>query len=355
MNILITGACGVTSRAVARSLKMSEHFKTAKLVGTDVAQNIYGLYEGLFERIYRVPPATAPGYLSVMGTICSKEAVDLAIVIPEPEVLFWVEHEMPVRSLLPPPRFCKIAISKRRTYEALVGEGLVPRFEIAARGDIVAGNVLYPAGKQVWVRDFAEGSTSGKGALRASSLAEIQAWAVLNPQTEEFMLADYLPGRNFACCLLFHNDRLVKRASYERIRYYMGHLVMSGISGNISQGKLVNDALSLETAEHTVRVISKHTEEEMHGIVTVDLREDAAGHPLVTEINLRHTACTSAFAQGGANMAEAQVLALLGQTSSIDQFEVAFPANNLILRDIDGLPLWIDDHREVNIGHSIEA
>ncbi len=354
-SILITGACGVTSRAVARSLRMSERFGGARLVGTDIADNIYGLYEGLYDKVYRVPLTAAAGYLPLIRRICTEEAIDLSIVTPEPEVLFWAEREMPVPSLLPPPRFSRIAISKKRTHEVLARQGLVAEFRVVSRAEILGGEIAHPAGKSSWLRDFAEGSTSGKGALRATSAAEMQAWAILNPSMQQFMIADYLPGRNLACCLLFYRGTLLKMASYERVEYFMGRTVMSGISGNISRGRLINDELPGDTAEKAVRLVAAETREEMHGLVTVDLKEDESGTPLVTEINLRHVAATSAFAQAGANMAEAQVLATLGdiRTVSIGEPKFEFPPNNLILRDIDGLPIWLSDHREVEIGRSV--
>lgn len=353
MNILITGACGVTSRAVARSLKQSSRFSSDRLLGTDIAENIYGLYEGLYDKIYRVPLAIALGYLPLIQRICEQDAVDVAVVIPESEVLFWTEHRMPVRSLLPPPKFSRIAISKRRTYELLRSKELAPEFYVVSRDDILGGKLVDPAGKNVWLRDFSEGSTSGKGALRAASTAEMRAWAILNPNIQEYMVSDFLPGRNIACCLLFHRGELLKVASYERIQYFMGRSVLSGVSGNISKGRLINDSMVQDTAERAVKLITSITKETMHGLVTVDLREDENGKPLVTEINLRHVAATLAFAEAGSNMAEAQLLAALGDIESIGERETKFPPNNLILRDIDGLPLWVDDHRELEIGQSI--
>ena len=53
LNILVTGACGVTPRAIARSLRASSHFPDARLVGADRGGNWYGFYEGLYERVYR--------------------------------------------------------------------------------------------------------------------------------------------------------------------------------------------------------------------------------------------------------------------------------------------------------------
>ena len=79
--ILITGACGVTSRTIARSLRKSQRFNNTKLIGTDVCYNLFGLYEGLFDRIYRVPwEHNSLEYKQIMIDICLKEKIDVAIM-----------------------------------------------------------------------------------------------------------------------------------------------------------------------------------------------------------------------------------------------------------------------------------
>jgi hypothetical protein len=92
------------------------------------------------------------------------------------------------------------------------------------------------------------------------------------------------------------------------------------------------------------------TGDRAHGLLTVDLREDRTGALKVTEINVRHVAATSALAAGGANMAEAQVLATLGRLDEIGEAVPHFPDDNVILRDIDGAPLWLTGYRELAVG-----
>src|SRR5581483_7215376 len=124
-----------------------------------------------------------------------------------------------------------------------------------------------------------------------------------------------------------------------------GHLVPSGISGNISRGRLVNDERILAAAEQAVRLIAERQGEPAHGLFTVDFREAADGTPKVTEINVRHTAGTSALAAGGANMSEAQVLASLGRRDEIGEAVVRLPEDTVILRDIDGPPLLVSERK----------
>jgi hypothetical protein len=350
MQVMITGACGVTSRAVARSLRVSKAFPDIRVIGVGVFENAFSIFEGLFDRVYRIPWVREPAYSSVLREICDRESIEALIIVPELEVLYWSEHFPPAPAILPPPAFCRTVISKARLYRSLETSGLVPRFEIIRRDLITSGKVNPFNGAPYWMRDCREGLTSGRTALKVNSLQEAQAWALLCPQVETFMIAEFLPGRNFACSLLFQADSLVKVGCYERLEYLMGGVAPSGISGNISKGRLINNQRVRTVAENAVRLITGLTHEQMSGIVTVDLKENASGEPLVTEINLRHVAATSAFACAGSNLAEAQVLAILNKSEMIDKVEIEFPENNLILRDVDGEPRWINDFEEIPLG-----
>jgi carbamoyl-phosphate synthase large subunit len=350
LNILVTGACGVTPRAIARSLGASSHFADARLVGADRGGNWYGFYEGLYERVYRVSEPSDPGYADLLAGICEREGIDVAVVGPEAEVSFWSGQEFPVPTLLPPPEFARIAISKGKLYEALQQTGLVPQHRIASRDDLIARRGLDLDGGPVWLRDYSEASSSGIGSIQVTEPEEAYAWAYLNPGIPSYMVAEHLPGRNIACTLLFREDELLKAGCYERLEYFMGHLAVSGVTGNINRGRLVNDERARALAEQAVRFVCGLTGERAHGLLTVDLREDRTGALKITEINVRHVAATSALAAGGANMAEAQVLATLGRLDEIGEPVPHFPDDNVILRDIDGEPIWLTDYRELAIG-----
>jgi hypothetical protein len=352
LNVLITGACGVTPRAIARSLRLSPAFADARLVGADRGGNWYGFYEGLYERVYRVSQPGDPGFEDLIASICREEEIDAAIVGPEAEVRFWSGREYPVPTLLPPPGLVEIAISKGKLYDALRESGLVPRFSIVSRDDLLERK-LELDGAPVWLRDHSEATSSGIGSLKVTQAEEAYAWAYLNPAIPSYMVAEHLPGRNVAACLLFHDGELLKAACYERLEYFMGHLAASGVTGNINRGRLINDERARILAEQAVRIVADLAGEDASGLLTVDLREDATGALKVTEINVRHVAATSALAAGGANMAGAQLLATLGRLDEIGETVPRFPDDNVILRDIDGAPIWLTGYRELVVGEHV--
>ena len=118
--------------------------------------------------------------MSGWSRLCREERLDAAIVIPELEVLYWSAFGFPIPVVLPPAKFCQIAVSKKRLYETLAGKGLVPRFRIWSRTDLMNKAAAGLSDFPYWIRDFSEGTSSGKGSLLAGSLDELRAWIVLN-------------------------------------------------------------------------------------------------------------------------------------------------------------------------------
>jgi carbamoyl-phosphate synthase large subunit len=279
--------------------------------------------------------------------IVEAEKVDAALLVPEPEVLYWSEHSLPTKTLLPPPRFARVAIDKARVYQALGPHGLVPEHWIVSREAATSAALAKELGKSpLWMRDHAPGSTSGRGALLVRTLDEIRAWLLLNPGVPSFMFARFLPGRNLACLLLYKDGRLLHQATYERLEYFMARVAASGVTGNISRGRILNDPMVTAVARSAVETIARETDERLSGMVAVDLREDHTGAPQVTEINLRQVAAASAFAfVAGANLAEHQLSATMGDWHEDTPIEVHVPPTNLILRDIDGMPIYVEAPR----------
>lgn len=350
--ILVTGACGVTSRSVVRSLNKSEIFGgKCVFIGTDVCYNEYGIYEGLYEKVYKVPYFNDPEYRPIMEKIIADNNIEYAILIPEPEVLYWSEHPFNVKFLRIPARFAKKVLSKKSLYDTLKGKKYIPDYQIISRDEMMlsASNVhlKYP----LWIRDFAEGTTSGKGSLKAECYDDVRAWAMINKGIDNFMLSEYLPGRNLACFTLFNNGKLLKYGVAQRIDYLMGKVAVSGITGNTSKGKLLNYERALDVANDAIQYIVSLTNETMNGLVVTDLKENADGNPIITEINIRHVAFTSTFANAGLNFSEYQMMLLSGREESISpELTKLFPDNNIMLRDVDGLPIYLDNYTELKTG-----
>lgn len=354
LNILITGASCVTSRSVLRSLKLSERFKDSRFIGTDISENTYGIYAGLYNKFYRVPHSNANDYLSVINKIITDEKIDGAIIIPELEVLTWSKHKFPTSYIVPSYKFAKEVINKALLYKMLNDTEFIPKYDIINRNKLLNEELGIVNKYPMWIRDFSSGSTSGKGALKVNNIEELKSWVIINNDIDEFLISEYLEGGNYACHLLYHKNEILKIACYERLSYIMSRVAPSGITGNISRGKLINSKHIVDISSNAIEHISAKLETEMNGLVAVDLKANAKGRAFITEINIRHVAATSAFAEAGFNLSEYHLLLSLRKANEIDKkIEMVYPSNNMILRDVDGLPIWVTNYKELEIGESV--
>ncbi|MBQ6185628.1 MAG: hypothetical protein IJK48_07145 [Bacteroidales bacterium] len=351
MKVLITGACAVSARSVLRSLKKSPFFSDAEFIGWDMCSLLYGLYAGVFDRMYRVPAVNDPSYEEVVRRIISEERPDVAIIVPEVEVVYWSDKDLGVPSLLPPPLFSQFAISKERLFDALGNTGLIPKSVDVSSQDIISEEFTCPLGYPVWIRDGSAGTASAKGAFKASSKEDLCAWVQINGGITHFQLSEFLPGNNYGCFCLFKDGSLVKMCQAQRIEYIMSKVAVSGITGNTSKGRLFFDPEVKRVALDAISILCAKTEEKMNGLVVVDMKCDSEGRPYVTEINLRYVAYTSIFAEAGFNVAEYHALLALGKDSELPaEVEKEFPEGNLFLRDVDGEPIFIDSLADIPVG-----
>lgn len=354
MKILITGACAVSARSVVRSLRKSPKFCDSEFIGWDMATTLYGLYEGLFDRIYKVPAVTDEKYYDVVTQIINKEKPDAAIIVPEIEVLYWAKHPFNLPYIVPPLEFCEVAISKKKVFEILASHNLVPKSFQVSKKDILSKNYEAPLSYPLWIRDSSAGTASGKGSFKANNLLELQAWVNINTGIDEFQLSQFLPGGNFGVFCLFDNGELKKIAIAERIEYIMTKVAVSGITGNTAKGRLLNDNKIKTVALRAIEIIRDSTNSIMNGLVVVDMKADEKGNPLVTEINIRHVAFSSSFANAGFNLSEYQLLCILGRQSELSsEIEKVYSENNLILRDVDGQPIYIENYKPIIVGEYI--
>lgn len=354
MKILITGACAVSARSVLRSLKMSPVFGSSEFIGWDMCSLLYGVYEGIFDRIYKVPAVNDPAYRSVAASILEKEAPDAVIVVPEVEVLYWSKHPFAVKHIVPPAKFAELVISKERLFDALKDTRLIPQHISVTADTIESQDFINPLGFPVWIRDGAAGTASAKGAFKSTDYDDLRAWVKINKGISQFQLSEFLPGGNYGCFCLYKNGRLVKICQAQRIEYIMSKVAVSGITGNTAKGRLINNEAVKKTALEAIDRICAITGEKMNGLVVVDMKGDKENKPIITEINIRHVAYSSLFATAGFNISEYQLLLALNRDSEVPQeVEQVFPAGNLILRDVDGLPVYITEEKPLNIGECI--
>ncbi len=130
MNILINGIGGPTSRSVARTLNYSDN--NYQIVGTDCDRLAVSLYQNkIFNETFLIPRAGDISYWDAIERIIEKKQIDMAIVLPELEVLEWGRRadrgKLPCKSLIPSYSLSTLLIDKARMTEILTPGHLAPR------------------------------------------------------------------------------------------------------------------------------------------------------------------------------------------------------------------------------------
>ena len=347
MKILITGVGGPTPRSFAISLKKYSFYKRFELIGTDINPLSIGLYQNeLFNKTYVVPGATSPNYWSAIETIIKENNIDIAIILPELEVMEWSKRKetqsLPCKALIPDWSMADLLVDKSKMTEILKDLDIVPPSVTFNRDHQNLKEVFDVLKGNFWVRSTS--GTSGLGSLKVEDEDSLKNWIQINPNVQQFIASKFLPGRNLACKMLYFNGKLLRTATAERVNYIMAKVAPSGITGNTSFGRLLNEPHLVDESKRAMDFLFKHTGAKQHGFFTVDFKEDENGKPYITEINVRHVAFTQCFAAAGANFAS-DTVRLLSEDSDFDfdykMYE--FEKDLIFLRDVDSLPILMKE------------
>ena len=347
MKILITGVGGPTPRSFAISLKKYSSYADFEFIATDINPLSIGLYQKhLFKKSYVIPKASDENYWQVIESIIKENKIDFAVVLPELEVIAWSrkkeEGPLPCKVLLPDLAMAELLVNKAKMTTILEPLRLVPKSVEFTRTETNLEKVSQLLGYPFWVRST-KGS-SGLGSLKIGDKDSLKNWIHINPHVTHFLASEFLPGRNLACKMLYFNGKLVRAAVGERVNYIMAKVAPSGITGNTSFGRLLNEPVLVDISRKAMDHLFETTGANRHGFFTVDFKEDNQGKALITEINVRHVAFTQCFAAGGANFAE-DTMRLLDNDPNFDRkFTVyEFEKDLIFLRDVDSIPIIMNE------------
>jgi carbamoyl-phosphate synthase large subunit len=354
MNILISGVGGPTPRSISRSIKISKYKEKSKLYGTDINPHTHGLYESdLYEKNILVPVARNKKYWDTIKSFIEENEIEYAMIHPEEAALEWSLYKKeggiwPCKTILPDYDLVKVLMNKGAMTTILRDSGLVPKsylinpknFDFIKLEEVLT----YP----FWIRSTS--GSSGLGSLKVKSRKSLKNWFTINPNVSEFIASTFLPKRNLACKLLYHNGELIRAASGERVNYIMSKVAPSGITGNTSFGRLLNEPNLVEKATKAMDLLFKATNTTKHGFFTADFKEDSNGIPYITEINIRMVAFNYSFALGGANFSE-DILALMSNDQSFDKnYKMYdFEPDTIFLRDVDVEPILMKESDLINL------
>lgn len=267
---------------------------------------------------YVVPRAGDPAYLSALNDLIAAERIDFVHAQPDGEVAFLARHreQVDAPTFLPRTETIELCQDKAGFADAVRAAGLPsPEFfhveseeELrAATGEILAAHA------KAWVR--AVRGAGARASLPVTTPDQAVSWMRYWVETRgleprDFMVTQFLPGREFAFQSLWHEGRLLTSQARERVEYLFGSLVPSGQTSTPSVARTVRRADVNELAISAIRALDP----QATGIFCADLKEDEHGAPLLTEINAgRFFTTSNFFAVAGLNMPYEYVRLGLGE------------------------------------------
>lgn len=349
--VLVTGAGGLAGVNFVRALRASK--RDYYIVGTD-----FNRYHIVYPDVDLGLPTPRHGdrsFIPRVSKIVREER--LQFLHPQPSSEAYVisrdREKIPCKVFLPDSRIMKVGQDKLLSQKVLAKEGVpvAKTFALKSEGDIKTA--FSRLGSPLWVR--ARRGAGGRLSLLCNNHREashwVKLWVLRGSRIEEFILQEYLPGRNIAWDSIWHEGRLVTSYSRERLEYPFKHISPSGITGTPSVARIVvEDAINAVGAE-SVRAIDP----KPHGAYSVDLKESVSETMCVTEVDSGkfhstmplwgYIAVKHLRMPWYANLADLYVRLGLGEKpdDAIPKTDL-LPAGYYLLRDMDvGAFLWRED------------
>lgn len=311
--ILITGAGGSAAHNFRDALSLARN--DYQVVGADIKP--YHLELANVEARYIVARVTDPSYLNALNQIIEEERIAFVHAQPDVEVGFLAEHreQLQAATFLPDAAAVALCHDKMATNTHLKARGIsVPEaIHIRSQDDLKAAVIaLVHLNPRIWLR--AVRGAGSRASLPINSYYQGDAWidywrSFHGLNYGDFMASEFLPGSEFSWQSLWHSGDLITSQARERIEYIFGNLTPSGQNSSPSVAKTVNRDDVNDIGESAVRAVST----KPHGVFCVDMKENATGVPMVTEINVgRFFTCSNFFAHAGLNMPDMYVQLGLG-------------------------------------------
>ena len=315
-HLLITGAGGSGASNVIASLRLSK--EKYMLIGCDISKYHLELTEGL-DRKYLIPRTSDSSYFSVLHKIIKKEKIDFIHPQTEQEVLLFAKNPDKVRATFLLPSLAAIELCQNKIQlNLLLKDKKIPAPDCAVFSDEESFRsslaLLLKKNAKVWLR-----ATKGAGSKAAlpidnplHGLMWIDYWSKHKGLSiTNFMIAEYLPGREYAFQSLWYKGKLITSMARERLEYLYGFLSPSGQSSTPQLAKTVHNNRVNDIATRAILAADKNP----YGVYCVDLKENSKQVPCVTEINVgRFFTTSNFFSVAGINMPELYIKLGLGKS-----------------------------------------
>lgn len=356
-SVLVTGSGGSGGISFIRALRLAQTQKKQEFFIASTDHNRHFLNFADADAKFVSPRHDDPAFLPLLLKIIEKHKVDFLHPHPSSEARVVAENldyfkASKVKTYLPNPN--AIMPDKLEIHQSLSKRGVrVPQtVAVNSLGDVE--RAFEEIGKPLWIR--ARRGAGGRLGLKVENAQQAKHWVQLNTlqgrcKVSDFIAQEFLPGRDLAFDSLWYRGKLVTSYCRERREYFLKHISLSGITGTPTIAKTLVDEKVTRVGLESVKALDA----KPHGFYSTDIKEDAAGECVVTEVDGKwHTtaplwgyAFAKAFNKPELNLAYQYVqLALSGETDTALPTTNLFPANCLLVRQLDaGVMLEHEDEK----------
>jgi carbamoyl-phosphate synthase large subunit len=234
-----------------------------------------------------LPRHDDPSFTALLLELTEKYKIDFLHPHPSSEARVIAENLAPfkkanIKTYLPKPT--SIMPDKMEIHNALAKSHVhVPKtIEVTSFGDI--DRAFSEIGAPLWIR--ARRGAGGRLGLKVETAEQAKHWVELNrlqrrAEVADFVIQEYLPGRDLAFDSLWFRGRLVTSYCRERLEYFLKHISLSGITGTPTIAKTLVDEKVNRIGVEAVKALDS----EPHGFFSTDIKEDTSGNCVVTEVD----------------------------------------------------------------------
>jgi carbamoylphosphate synthase large subunit len=336
--VLVTGAGSGATNNLVRSLRAGD----PSLWIAGCHSDPFFLRKSSADQNYLLPARHHRAFARALRYVVERAKIDVVIPTTDDDVrlLGDLRDELEGRVFLPCAKTIARCQDKYALIETLHDRGVPVPATGAVTGLGMVEELFRRLGPapSLWCR--ARHGTGSAAAIPVTTPAQARAWMsyweeMRGVPITAFTLSEYLPGRDYACQTLWDAGTPILAKTSERLSYFGGRNTPSGTSSIGGLHKTVNVPRVVETSLAAVRAVDPTAS----GAFSVDLREDAAGRPCVTEINVgRFLTGTPIFdLTGRHNMSLTYVRLALKERVDIEHvYDVV--EDYYMIRDLDALP-----------------
>lgn len=304
--ILVTGVGGSAANNFIKCLRMADKFH---IVGVDTSKYYIKLSSADVNYVINNPKR----YLETLNEIIYLEDIHLVHPQPDPEVKFISDNRYHIDAAVVLPGMDVINVCQDKYLFNLFMEYYnvpVPKTFRVSRERLRC--LFKTVNGKLWLR-----ASKGAGSLAAlpvtnQSQAEIwiDYWCTKGLTWDDFIISEFLPGKEYAWQSLWQDGKLLTSAARTREAYLFQSRMPSGQSSTPTIARSVHNEKVNKICTKAVLSMDK----EATGIFCIDLKENSKGTPCITEINAgRFFTTSNFFAEAGCNMPYYYILMALKQ------------------------------------------